>query len=283
MRNIIIIMLFSISINAISQTEISVAHGYTSVVLFDSEVNEIINGNELEFVMEKGGTNTASKRIVKISVFSGADPKQGTNCMVFTKDGKYYELDVVLKEKISSKVTHIKGADRERIAPIVPSVVTDNDTAPVSIPTGNTNVDPIKEACRNNENRKKRIIQVLNKSYNIIFSLRDVAYMGDYQYLFFEIRNKGGQAYDIDDINFFKSTAERGIDLTNQKDILPLQYIHNNPKRIEGKTKYQFIAVINKTSINQNKSITVRIKELGGERNLILNLKDQIINNPIKL
>lgn len=293
-KHFLILLLLATSLEFYSQTKISITKGYTSILTFPNTIKDVKNGNELEFIVKH------SNNIIEVQVNKKAFPKKGTNIIVFTKDGSIYQVNLTLVNSVTNNIhsikkenASVKGKLEEKtilenvLNKVSSSVNTITSVEDTSLSIEKEEKDPVLKKiitlCEANKKRKRRIIGSVNKSYNIILSIKDVAYEGDFIYLFYEIKNKGGQAYDVEWVNFFKSTNEKGDNTTSQRNLIKTFYIHDSPTRIEGKAKYQFTAVINKTSINENKAITVRIKELGGERNLILNVKHQIINNPTKL
>ncbi|WP_083629645.1 DUF4138 domain-containing protein [Tenacibaculum agarivorans] len=283
-----------ISLFSYGQKTIEIAKGYTSMLIFEDPIKDVKNGNPLEFKAKKGGETS-----IELNINPKAFPKKGTNIIVFTADGSIYQLDLVVKTVVTNNIHPIARAEATVKGTLKvkkqksKAIKNDNSLASVTYSEPNLNVseegefDPviekIKKACAGQTKRSKRIVGKLEKKYKMIFSLRDVAYLDDHIYLFFDLKNKGGQAYDVEWIRYYKSTNDMEGYSTNQRNTIPTTYIHNDPKRVEGKSRHTFIAVIAKTSISENKAITVRVKELGGERILGINIKDQIINNPVKL
>lgn len=277
-------LLFFVAVISLqAQQNIDIAKGYNSIVMFNSDISEetenIRIGNEEEFIVSK-----ISDRVIEIKVDSESNPSSGTNCTVITNDGKLYLFNLNLKSKISSKVieadpqlaTNINSNDG-----YVVSSTIENYKKNESI-TRDKDYEKVIENCENNAKRKKRVFTTPSKSNNVILTVRDIAHRNNKLYLFFDINNKGGQSYQVEWVNM-NTTTKLGETRSIQTKILTPYYIHNEPKIVKGKSKYKFIVVLNKTTINQNKQISIDIKELGGERNLILNINDEIINNPIQL
>ena len=292
MRVVLLGLLF-ITLQLQAQQQINVYKNYTSILIFKSDIVNIINGNDIDYIIEKDANKFSNNRTLTIKQLPESRIQSGTNVIVFTKDGNIYHFDLIYK-KPQQLIHHIDPEKAHSSLPesniVENSAPIENQSTPVNRKTSTSvpaetdeKMDKVIAMCEKTEGRKKRIFQNLVKSYNVYLSLKDIAYSGDELYLYFELRNKGGQAYDIEYMHFFKSTSETENNITSQKDRLDVYYIHNDPDRISGKSKHEFIAVIQKTSINENKTIAVRIKEKGGERDLNLNINDQIINNPVKL
>ena len=291
MRKIIFLLLSAIYFSGFTQVKIPIAKGDISVILFPSEISNYKLGNKLEFIAEKDINNSINIRIIE-----DTSPKRGTNLVVFTKDGSVYQVNLELKSIVENNIHSLtlKNATvKGNLLTVAQPTIPINAEKPATASNGSLNsnqstvenelkdIDPdVLEACKKSNKRKKRIFQILKKEYSMILSLRDVAYFKDQIFLFIDLKNKGGQAYDVKQVTYLLSTSTNGIFKGSQKKGLTPYYIHKEPKRIEGRTTHQFIVVLNKTSINEQRAITIRVDELGGERNLNLDIKDQIINNP---
>jgi len=300
MKRIVFVLITLFAFTVYGQHDVNVLKEYTSILIFKSEIVNIINGNEIDFLIEKDPNAFSKDKTLTLKVFPESTTQKGTNLIVFTKDGNIYDFNLIFKKPLKL-IHHIALNDAHSAIPVNEQIITEQPVEEeysiksrkepkkqinkeISIPTlVEDEMDLVLQNCKKTSNRKKRLFQNLSKSYNVTLSIADMAYSEDKLYMYFDIRNKGGQAYDVAYMRFFLSTNEEDITITTQKDPIDVYYIHNNPIRIEGKSKHKFIAVIDKTSINQNKAITVRIKEKGGERDLNLNIKDQIINNPIRI
>jgi len=282
------ICLMSFSLNA--QEVIKITKNNTALIFFPNSIATILNGNDLEFIVKQKGDKAITMKFED----EVENPKKGPNVIVSTIDGNLYEIFFELAQKVENNIhfitkemANVQGAtfkiENEREIKEEEEEKEKEASQPLF---NDKELIYVKQQCELHSNRKKRIFQEKSKksnSHNIILSLSDVAYDKDKKYVFLNIHNKGGQAYDVNWINFFKSTTNTGEFQINQDTPLPLYYLHNPPMRIEGKSKYQFIAVLNTTSISKEKAISVRIAELNGARNLILNIKDKHINKAIKL
>jgi len=110
--------------------------------------------------------------------------------------------------------------------------------------------------------------------------LNNLEYKNDYFYFFMTIKNNTNIDYDVNFTEFYISTKKKKLRSSAQKIMYKPDYIFNNPKRIKGKTSEQFVYVIKKFTVSNNKVLIIDINELKGERNLSLEINAEIINNP---
>ena len=99
-------------------------------------------------------------------------------------------------------------------------------------------------------------------------------------YFVIEIENSSSLDYDLNFLKFYIETKKQGkrksIQRLEQKPI----YTHRLPVTIPENETRKMVFVLSKFSLAKDKRLVVALNERNGERNLKLNVKARIINNP---
>lgn len=305
MKKLLIILLFPISIFA--QQEIQVSEDYNSILIFPSEIDLTILGNDLEYYIKPIVNNSAiSKRTLTIGYIKIENVEKDTNLTVFTKDGNSYsfslkyaktpnKLDpyrIGLKETPNNKkivedsgLNTVKVKDSYYTDGVVTATNKDSSIVSDSNDEGlyETNkIAYIENYCEKFNETKKIIFNVYDKVSTIKLSLKHISYSKDELYFHFLIKNSGGQTFDVDFINTKLARDYKGVSTDQSIPLTPL-YIYNNPERVLGKSEHNFIMVFKKFSINDKKSFQIDLAEKEGERNLLLSVDYKLVNDPIQL
>ena len=295
-----------------SQQEIEVSENYTTVLIFPSQVEEPILGNEQEYVIKPSNNNSSiSKKTIRLGYVKIDNVEKNTNLTVITRNNNIYEFLLNYK-KVPNKLTHFIKRDS--------SSTTLENTLEVEEPKNTTAKIPDsyyskgvvtkkgkpREDDKNSEipldelyqlddktayfniqskkvnNKKKRIFQVSHEMSNIELTLKQVSYAKDEIFFHLLLENKGGQTFDVD---FIKSKLSRDIKEVGTDQSIPITplYIYDEPVRVKGNTKANFIMIFKKFSINKKKRLDIDLAERNGERDLLLHIKSKYINNPVKL
>lgn len=174
-----------------------------------------------------------------------------------------------------TETTHTKVFDRDKLERLDPATIATDELYTSD-----------KEAyiylqCKNSLDRKQGIARTFAKAYNVILRLRAVHFDKDELYLYLTLENGGAQAYEVDFIKFAIATVKKGKRSDQEPPHIP-PYIYNAPKRVEGIVNHDFVVVFDKFPLSRNKQLWVEIREKNGERNTILKIDHQLINNPRK-
>ena len=112
------------------------------------------------------------------------------------------------------------------------------------------------------------------------FQLKNLVYNKNELYFTLIIDNTTNLDYDVRDIEFYMVSKQRSKSTSTQKIMLKPMYIFDQPKRIEGNHQQTFVYVFDKFSVGPKKSLDIELLENKGERNIILALDVNTINNP---
>lgn len=295
-----------------AQREIEVSEDFTTVMIFPSEIEEPILGNQQEyFIKESPNKNQIGKRTIRLGYIKVDNVEKNTNLTVFTKEGNSYEYLLKYK-KAPERLNHYITADESQMnllesfgameAAKKPEIVKapsshysqDVETisrSPIGEPREETADDTlyltdktayISEKCAAVNDGPRRILRAFDVSSNVKLTLKQVSYAKDEIYFHLLLENKGGQAYDVDFINSRLARGFRGSGTDQSIPLTPL-LVYNNPNRVMGNTGHDFIMVFKKFSINDKKELQIDLAEKNGERNLLLRINNKLINNPVKI
>ncbi len=117
-------------------------------------------------------------------------------------------------------------------------------------------------------------------SDNVILSLNNIIFSNNEVYFYLELENKGVLDYDVNYVNLYITSKNKGKRSSSQKLKYEPIYTYNLPKRVGSFRKATFVLVFSKFSIGKNKVAIVDINESKGERNLKLEISHENINNP---
>lgn len=115
---------------------------------------------------------------------------------------------------------------------------------------------------------------------NVYLQLKNIVYNKNELYFTLIIHNKSSLDYDVNYLNFYLNSRNKSRNTTTQTLPYKPVFEYNVPKRIEAGEKIEVVFVYDKFSINQNKALQVELNEANGERNVLLEILNNYINNP---
>ena len=128
--------------------------------------------------------------------------------------------------------------------------------------------------------RNQKIGRIKKRANGIVLSVQNIVFDREEMYFVIEIENSSSLDYDLNFLKFYIETKKQGkrksIQRLEQKPI----YIHRLPVKIPENETRKMVFVLSKFSLAKDKRLVVALNERNGERNLKLNVKARIINNP---
>jgi len=207
-----------------------------------------------------------------------ASPGASSNLLVITNDGQIYSYILKYAKKLSKLNYFI--TEEESIGNEIPTEKKEKAIKNVS------NIDKRKKEtemglydknCASFFKNTRRPLNISKQKYQIKLSINNIVYDNDALYYLVEIQNNSKMDYEVNYLRFFTKN-ESGL---KRKSIQKLQinpvYEYLNPKRIKANSKTEFVIVLSKFSIDNQKNILVELNELQGERNLELKLPNRSI------
>lgn len=309
MKNLIFILLI-FPLFLFAQKEIEVSEGYTTILIFPSEIEEPILGNEQEyFIKEPKNSSAIGKRIIRLGYLKVDKVEKNTNLTVFTKDGNSYEFllkyasipnklnhHIALSESAANLLNNPKS-ERKKEGKEIVKVKDSYYSEGIVTSEGKEAKGPkqdleklyvsdkiayINQRCAPVNNMPKKIFKTFNKSGNIKLTLKQISYAKDELYFHLLLENDGGQTFDVDFINTRLARGYKGVSTDQSIPLTPI-LVYERPTRVKGNTGADFIMVFKKFSINDKKEFQIDLAEKNGERDLLLSINNKLVNNPVKL
>lgn len=141
-------------------------------------------------------------------------------------------------------------------------------------------IEYIRKFCSNETSKDLFFKSKYASSGGVYFQLKNLVYNKNELYFTMIIDNTTNLDYDVRDVEFYMVSKQRSKSTSTQKIILKPMYIFDQPKRVEGKHQQTFVYVFDKFSVGPKKSLDIELLENKGERNIILALDVNTINNP---
>lgn len=306
MRNLIILAFLPVF--AFAQREVQVSEDYTTILIFPSEIDMNILGNQQEYTIKETPKNSnISKYTVTINYTKIDNVEKNTNLTVFTRDGNSYsfllryakkpnKLDpyyISLKESSNSAwksnpesseaTVRVKDSYYSQgVTTIEKNESSTQDTNEEISLYQSDKLAYIEGYCRAYNNTPKRIFRTYDSNSNVKLTLKDISYDNDELYFHFMISNEGVQSFDVDFINSKLSRDYKGVSTDQSIPLTPL-FIFNRPEKVVGKSDVEFTMVFKKFTINDKKEFQIDLAEKQGERDLLLRIDNKLINSPSKL
>lgn len=306
MKKLVYLLLLVFPVFFYGQQVIAVSEQGVSVIIMPEEIDDYYLGNEVEYFIKKNNSNSQlSKRTLGIGYLKIKNDKgkfvlKDTNLIVLTKSGNSYEFSLKYKQnpaQYKHTVTPIAIGREERLLPPLnkkpkaaqiietpSSYYSDNISTVGDDKKGSptlydaAKLIAIRKICKASLYTKKVIFKTYSKVSNVKLSLKSIAYDKSEIYFYFNLKNKGGLAFDLDHITFeLGNTIKNNV---QQNIMLKPVMIYEKPLKVEGKGDSHFVVVFEKFTINENKKLEINLAEKEGERDLLLKVSHTIINNP---
>ncbi|MEE9349617.1 MAG: DUF4138 domain-containing protein [Flavobacteriaceae bacterium] len=268
MKIFIILLLSAYTITIVGQTDTIYANEKKAVALFFPKPirQGIVGKSNFTFTYNKGEAQYFG--------LLQATPGKESNLLAITNDGQVYSY--ILKysdsvQKLNYFVKKSKSIGNEK--PVKPKKKHSNnliaETESKFAKYANTSKAILKFPTRN-------LIKAKQK-YGIKLAVQQIIYSDDMLYFLMEIKNTSVIDYDINYLQFFTKTKPSSKRKSSQKIIQKPVFTYQFPTRVQGKSKQRFIVCFDKFTISQDKKIQIELNEMGGERDLMLKLRDKVI------
>lgn len=296
----------------IAENIIYVTNNKTTTIVFDDNIQRGVPGNKkITF-----GYDTSSPS--PVALMRGVKGPE-TNIMVITENGNLYDFTVRFAKDLTPEQKTVfvkdslaqgnifgsivykadilkKQADEEAYFQSLrkssqPLMINDNsgEETVVINKEEKEKEDLLYETDKNEYIRKYASNQTTLPTYyrrkfasnsKIYLHLKNLAYNKDEMYFSFIVENTTNLDYDIKNLSVYMVSKEKKKSTSSQRIPIKPIMIYNQPDRINGNGKKTFVYVFDKFSIGNKKSIEVEMNESRGERNIILRLDDDTVNNP---
>lgn len=284
---IILILLSTASFGQNKPYEIEVTSNKNVFLYFPSPIEKGMTGNT-NYVFGYD-TNKAEK----FGILKAQKESSETTLHVITQDQKVYSF-IIKYNSETTKFDHFfstsnaLGNMNESKKKIFPKKdinsssitkgdkITDDNYFEDKNSSSNNDFDFSKELISRGDFYKK----YYKTNNNIVLRLSNIAYNADKSFIFLTILNKSSVDYDVNLLQFNKTAKKVSKKSSNQSiEIKPLSTYQEFRRIPAGETKTA-VYIFDKISIDKFTKINIELNELRGERNIVLPVSHQYINNP---
>lgn len=275
MRTTILILIVSISTFAKAQTNTVLdtiyANDTKNVALFFPEpIRQGITGSD-NFVF------TYNREKEQYFGLLQAKPGKESNLLVVNRNGSIFSYIVRYKKQLSKLNYFIPLSNS--IGNEKPIVI-DSIQAETSEKSIDNRTYYYQKFCSYLLNRNQRIGRIKKRNEGIVLSVENIVFDKKELYFVIQIENNSTLDYDLNFLNLSIETRQKGKKKSLQSLYQEPIYKHNLPSKIAEGKMIQFVYVLPKFSLSNDRRAILELNEKDGERNFELKISHRYINNP---
>ncbi len=206
-----------------------------------------------------------------------ATPGKESNLLVINKNGSIFSYIVKYKKQLSKLNYFIPTTDS--IGNVKPVIKTSKEVSK-RITLADASHLYYKRFSTYLLNKKQRIGRVKKRRENIALSVENIVFDKEQLYVIVKIDNRSSLDYDVNFLNLFVETRQKGKKKSLQRIYKEPVYKHELPERIEAGRAKRLVYVMPKFSIANDRRVVLELNEMDGERNIELKISHRYINNP---
>lgn len=128
--------------------------------------------------------------------------------------------------------------------------------------------------------KRQRIGTIQKRNQGIVLSINNIVFDKEELYFVIQIENKSTLDYDLNFLNLYVETRQKGKNKSLQKLFLEPFFKYKLPQVIKEGEVVKLVYVMPKFSISNDRRLVVELNEKKGERDLNLKISHKYINNP---
>ncbi|WP_299529743.1 DUF4138 domain-containing protein [Ulvibacterium sp.] len=205
-----------------------------------------------------------------LGLLKAAKGKQ-SNLLVVTTDGKVYSYIIKYSDNLSEMNRFISfsesiGHELQRETLIARDTIKPDSDSNIKKQYPKAFLEKscialLEQPERKNINKRKQ---------GVSLSIKNMVYYGDLVFIQFEIKNESGIDFDIDYLKLALVIGNDKRKASYQSVPLISRYVHSLPRKTSHGETSRFVYVIPKFTLGDNEKLELRLKELKGNRKLIL-------------
>jgi hypothetical protein len=212
-------------------------------------------------------------RAQPLGLLKGTKGKQ-SNLLVVTTDGKVYSYIIKYADNLSEMNRFVSfsesiGHEHQRKPIVFRDTIKSDSTLLVSKQYSNDFLEKSSEAMLKQPERKN----ISKRKGAMSLAIKNMVYYQDLVFIQFEIKNESGIDFDIDYLKLARVIGNGKRRASYQSALLVPQYVYKMPKKTRHATTSRFVFVIPKFTLGDNEKLELRLKELKGNRELVLKRK----------
>lgn len=260
---LLLLMLCSISIFAQSPLDTIYANGQKNVALFFPEpIRQGITGSP-HFVFSYNREKEQYFGLLQ------AEPGNESNLLVVTNDGKVYSYILKFSEKLPKLNYFI--AENESIGSEVPQDIIQKKLNE-SEDKPSVKVAYFQKYCDYLLNSKNETVGT-KRHKGLKLQLQKIVYDASEVYFVIEFKNKSAIDFEIDYLNVYRTNGNNKRKASYQSLQQKVIYEYKFPNNIPNKQSQRFVYVLPKFVLGNDEKLLLEIKELNGNRKVLLETK----------
>ncbi|PRX57358.1 DUF4138 domain-containing protein [Flagellimonas meridianipacifica] len=206
-----------------------------------------------------------------------AKPGKESNLLVINKNGAIFSYIVKYRAKLSKLNYFISNSS---------SIGNENRAGTDEIDTDDINEIPVNKS----HNYERFSAYLLNQKTNgalkrkrnngVVLSLESIVFDKEELYVVVEIKNNSSMDYDVNFLNLYIETRQKGKRKSLQRIYKEPIYKYQLPSKIKEGSSERLVYVLPKFSISNERRVVLEVNEDNGERNIKMKIPHRLINNP---
>jgi hypothetical protein len=206
-----------------------------------------------------------------------AKPGKESNLLVVNRNGSIFSYIVSYKKQLSKlnyfiPLSNSFGNEKP--------IVIDS----IQVDTSEKSIDNrtyyYQKFCSYLLDRNQRLGRIKKRNEGIILSVENIVFDKEELYFVIQIENNSTLDYDLNFLNLSIETRQKGKKKSLQSLYQEPIYKHNLPSKIAEGKMIQFVYVLPKFSLSNDRRAILKLNEKDGERNIELKISHRYINNP---
>ncbi len=194
-----------------------------------------------------------------------------SNLLVVTTDGKVYSYIIKYSDNLSEMNRFISfsesiGYEHQRETLIARETIKSDSDSTIKKQHPKAFLERSCTALLEQPERKN----INKRKQGVSLSIKNMVYYGDLVFIKFEIKNESGIDFDIDYLKLALVIGNDKRKASYQSVPLVPRYVHRMPRKTRHGETSRFVYVIPKFTLGDNEKLELRLKELKGNRELIL-------------
>ncbi|MFS4449014.1 DUF4138 domain-containing protein [Maribacter sp. 2307UL18-2] len=197
-----------------------------------------------------------------------------SNLLVVTTDGKVYSYIIKYADSLKEMNRFVFfsesiGHEHQRESLVIRDTIKLDSSLVVHKQYSKAFLEKSSKAILKRPERKN----IIKRKEGMSLAIKNMVYFEDLVFMQFEIKNESGIDFDIDYLKVALAIGNEKRRASYQSVPLKPQYVHEMPKTIKHGQTSRFVYVITKFTLGDNEKLELRLKELKGNRELVLRRK----------
>ncbi len=128
--------------------------------------------------------------------------------------------------------------------------------------------------------RRQYLGRYIRRNNSVILRLENIVFDKEELYFVIQIRNNSSLDYDLNFLNLYIETRQKGKRKSLQRLYKEPIFKHHLPSKILVNETLRFVYIMPKFSLSKGRRIVLELNEKDGERNIEMKVSHKYINNP---